>query len=143
MEAKIETQLQMQLPEVRGATCLGMSALTGQGLEGVLPAVVQSYGVWNQRIPTGRLNKWLVKVFYLTLIFYQVLVSELLSFPTQPNPYPTTHKFMLSKDPTHPPYVLVNSHSAKKWHLLSGIDSQRPYSDFCCQYCHLIFGSSG
>ncbi len=62
MAAKIETQLQMQLPEVRGATCLGMSALTGQGLEGVMPAVVRSYEVWNQRVPTAKLNKWLVKV---------------------------------------------------------------------------------
>jgi GTP-binding protein len=59
---------------------LGMSALTGQGLEGVLPAVVESYGVWNQRIPTGKLNKWLVKVnppphFFFTLIHLFTPVS--------------------------------------------------------------------
>ena len=64
---KIEAQLKDRLPEVSGAVCLTISALTGQGLEGILPTAVHSYAVWNQRITTGRLNSWLAQVNLLTI----------------------------------------------------------------------------
>ena len=47
---------------MQGAACLGISALKGHGLEAVMPAVLQAFSVWNQRVTTARLNKWLVKV---------------------------------------------------------------------------------
>lgn len=51
-----------QLPEVNGVPCIGMSALTGVGAPALMPTVMRLYSVWNQRIPTARLNKWLVEV---------------------------------------------------------------------------------
>lgn len=65
---KLEGHLRKCLPEVRGATCLSMSALTGEGVENVLPAVIKSYANWNQRITTHQLNKWLRKVSQFRLI---------------------------------------------------------------------------
>ena len=62
VEAKLERQLQQCLPDVQGATCLSISALTGEGVDQVLPAVLSAYSTWNQRITTHQLNKWLVKV---------------------------------------------------------------------------------
>lgn len=61
-EARVDSQLQRQLPEVHGAPCLGVSALTGSGVEEVLPSVVEAFTIWNQRVTTARLNKWLVRV---------------------------------------------------------------------------------
>lgn len=49
------------LPEVPGTPCIGLSALTGAGVEQVLPTALQAFRVWNQRVPTARLNRWLIK----------------------------------------------------------------------------------
>ena len=64
VEAKLERQLQQCLPDVQGATCLSISALTGEGVDQVLPAVLSAYSTWNQRITTHQLNKWLVQVSF-------------------------------------------------------------------------------
>eukprot|EP00884_Botryococcus_braunii_P010451 jgi/Botrbrau1/19407/Bobra.0338s0034.1 len=56
----VEEALSKQLPEVVGATCLGVSALTGSGTETIMPAIVRAYDTWTMRIPTARLNRWLL-----------------------------------------------------------------------------------
>ena len=60
----VREQMEAQLPEVEGLPCIGMSALTGTGATAIMPTVTRLYSVWNQRIPTARLNKWLVEVRY-------------------------------------------------------------------------------
>jgi GTP-binding protein len=47
------------LPQLRGAPMVMVSALTGKGLDRLHAAVVKAYAVWNTRISTGRLNRWL------------------------------------------------------------------------------------
>lgn len=47
------------LPQVRGVPLVTVSALTGQGLERLQAAVLKAWEVWNIRISTGRLNRWL------------------------------------------------------------------------------------
>jgi len=47
------------LPQLRGAPMVAMSALTGQGLDRLHAAVVKAHAVWNTRISTARLNRWL------------------------------------------------------------------------------------
>ena len=49
------------LPDVPGAPCMGMSALTGSGTEALMPTVLQAFETWNMRVPTARLNRWLIK----------------------------------------------------------------------------------
>lgn len=39
-----------------------MSALTGKGAQGLMPAALTMYERWNQRVPTSKLNRWLEKV---------------------------------------------------------------------------------
>ncbi|CAL8463309.1 g2843 [Coccomyxa elongata] len=58
---RVEEQVKETLPEVPGVPCIGVSALTGAGAQQVLPTVLQAFRVWNQRVPTARLNRWLVK----------------------------------------------------------------------------------
>ncbi len=47
------------LPQLRGAPMVTVSGLTGRGLDRLHDAIVKAYGVWNARISTGRLNRWL------------------------------------------------------------------------------------
>ena len=55
----LQDRLQTSLPQIRGIPVVTLSALTGRGAGKLLPAVLDTYGVWNQRISTGRLNRWL------------------------------------------------------------------------------------
>jgi GTP-binding protein len=47
------------LPQVTGAAMIGVSALTGQGLERLMSAVIEADRVWNLRVSTGELNRFL------------------------------------------------------------------------------------
>lgn len=53
--------IEESLPDVPGAPCIAMSALTGKGAEALMPTVLQAFEVWNLRVPTARLNRWLIK----------------------------------------------------------------------------------
>ncbi len=56
---QINDRLQTSLPQVRGIPVVACSALKGKGLNKLLPAVTKVHEVWNRRVPTGGLNRWL------------------------------------------------------------------------------------
>lgn len=47
------------LPQARGAPIVAVSALTGRGIDRLMPAVTQVYEDWNVRVKTPDLNRWL------------------------------------------------------------------------------------
>ena len=47
------------LPQVKGSPVVPVSGLTGQGVDKLIEAVVRVHTVWNKRISTGKLNRWL------------------------------------------------------------------------------------
>ncbi|MHA1549239.1 MAG: ribosome biogenesis GTPase Der [Alphaproteobacteria bacterium] len=47
------------LPQLAGVPLITVSALTGRGLDRLMAAVVNTYDIWNRRVPTAKLNKWL------------------------------------------------------------------------------------
>jgi GTP-binding protein len=47
------------LPQVRGTPVVPVSGATGAGLEKLMEAIVATHVVWNKRISTARLNRWL------------------------------------------------------------------------------------
>jgi GTP-binding protein len=47
------------LPQLRGAPLVTVSAKTGKGLDRLRAAVEKAHAVWNTRISTARLNRWL------------------------------------------------------------------------------------
>ncbi|MEJ2002677.1 MAG: ribosome biogenesis GTPase Der, partial [Maritimibacter sp.] len=47
------------LPQLRGAPLVTISAKTGKGLDRLEAAVLRAQEVWNRRISTARLNRWL------------------------------------------------------------------------------------
>ncbi len=47
------------LPQLRGAPLVTVSAKTGRGLDRLHTAIMRAYEVWNRRITTAQLNRWL------------------------------------------------------------------------------------
>jgi GTP-binding protein len=58
----LRDRLLTSLPQVAGVTVVTVSALTGKNLDALMPAVLGAYEVWNQRVSTAGLNKWLADV---------------------------------------------------------------------------------
>ncbi|TYB91107.1 ribosome biogenesis GTPase Der [Oceaniovalibus sp. ACAM 378] len=48
------------LPQLRGAPLVTVSAKTGKGLDKLQAAVIKAHEVWNRRVTTAQLNRWLV-----------------------------------------------------------------------------------
>ncbi len=47
------------LPQLRGAPLVTVSAKTGKGIDRLHTAIERAYEVWNRRITTAQLNRWL------------------------------------------------------------------------------------
>ena len=47
------------LPQLKGAPLVTVSAKTGRGLDRLQQAIMRAYDVWNRRITTAQLNRWL------------------------------------------------------------------------------------
>ncbi|MBW3096984.1 ribosome biogenesis GTPase Der [Pseudohoeflea coraliihabitans] len=47
------------LPQIRGIRAVPMAGQTGEGLDKLMEAVTFAHRIWNQRISTAKLNRWL------------------------------------------------------------------------------------
>ncbi len=47
------------LPQIKGAPFVALSGLTGAGLDRLMPAVFEAHAIWNKRVGTSELNRWL------------------------------------------------------------------------------------
>jgi GTP-binding protein len=50
------------LPQLKGVPVVALSGLTGSGLDRLMAAVVEAHEVWNRRVPTSALNRWLAEI---------------------------------------------------------------------------------
>lgn len=57
--AELREKTTRLLPQVRGLQAVTLSAETGRGLDKLMDAIEATHRVWNTRISTGRLNRWL------------------------------------------------------------------------------------
>ena len=48
------------LPQLRGAPLVTVSAKTGRGLNRLQEAVMKAHEIWNRRVTTSQLNRWLI-----------------------------------------------------------------------------------
>jgi GTPase len=55
---KLREQAEEKLTQLKGVPLVGVSGLTGEGLDRLMQAVIDAYDVWNRRIPTSALNRW-------------------------------------------------------------------------------------
>jgi GTP-binding protein len=56
---KLRDRLEASFAQVTDVPIVGLSALNGRGVERLMPAVFETYKVWNKRVPTPKLNRWL------------------------------------------------------------------------------------
>ncbi|MDG1739535.1 MAG: ribosome biogenesis GTPase Der [Paracoccaceae bacterium] len=48
------------LPQLRGAPLVTVSAKTGRGIDRLNEAIIKAHDVWNRRVSTAQLNRWLI-----------------------------------------------------------------------------------
>jgi GTP-binding protein len=58
-QQRLSDRLQTSLAQVVGIPTVTISALRGQKLDALMDAVQNIYDVWNRRVSTGQLNRWL------------------------------------------------------------------------------------
>jgi GTP-binding protein len=51
--------LETGVAQLAGISVITLSAKTGAGINKLLPAALEAYEVWNRRVPTAQLNRWL------------------------------------------------------------------------------------
>jgi GTP-binding protein len=56
---RLTDRLEASFAQVKDLPIVGLSALNGRGIEKLMPAVFATYDVWNKRVPTPKLNRWL------------------------------------------------------------------------------------
>ena len=56
---ELRETVEERLAQVAGVSLVAVSALAGQGLERLMARCSRSYEIWNRRVPTPQLNRWL------------------------------------------------------------------------------------
>jgi GTP-binding protein len=56
---RFRRQAEDKLTQLKDVPLVAVSGLTGEGLERLMQAIVDAYTVWNKRVPTNALNRWL------------------------------------------------------------------------------------
>ena len=56
---EIQSKLDESLPQVKGMPMIAVSALRRQNLDRLIRAAITAYRLWNKRVPTSGLNRWL------------------------------------------------------------------------------------
>lgn len=57
--SKWREEADRRLPQVKGVPVIGVSGLTGEGLDRLMRAIADIHEVWNRRVTTHALNQWL------------------------------------------------------------------------------------
>ena len=60
--ADLKDQAARLLPQLAGVMLVPVSGVTGEGIDKLMEAVVRAYAIWNRRVSTGRLNRWLPEI---------------------------------------------------------------------------------
>jgi len=59
---QLRDRLTASLAQLQGVPLVPISGLTGKGLDALMKAVVATDAVWNKRLPTPALNRWLAAI---------------------------------------------------------------------------------
>jgi GTPase len=59
--SRLRTHIDRLLPQIKGVPIIAMSARSGDGLDRLMAAVLESSAVWNRRVPTAALNRFLAR----------------------------------------------------------------------------------
>jgi GTP-binding protein len=57
--SRLRASVDRMLPQIKGVPIAVLSAKNGNGLDHLIAAVIKAYAVWNRRVPTAALNRFL------------------------------------------------------------------------------------
>ena len=63
---ELNEKIDESLTQVKGLRTVTISARTGEGTDALMKAVLDVYAVWNTRVSTGKLNRWLNEMTAVT-----------------------------------------------------------------------------
>ena len=98
---RLEERIALSLTQVKGLKTVVVSARTGEGIDRLMKTVLDVYAVWNSRIPTGRLNRWLMKM------------TEQTPPPLSATKRPIPLKYMTQAKTRPPTFALFSSNPEK------------------------------
>ncbi len=59
--SRLRAEVDRILPQIKGVPVVALSARNGDGIDRLMAAVLESYAVWNRRVPTSVLNRFLAR----------------------------------------------------------------------------------
>lgn len=59
VRSRLREETDRLLPQIKGVPVVALSAQSGEGLDRLMTAVMESHAVWNRRAPTAALNRFL------------------------------------------------------------------------------------
>jgi GTP-binding protein len=59
---KLQDEADESLPQLKGLPVIGVSGQTGEGIDRLMEAILDIHEVWNKRVTTNALNRWLEEV---------------------------------------------------------------------------------
>ena len=134
---KFQMQLSENLAQVRKLPFIPLSALRGQNLDALMQAAQTTYEIWNKRVNTGRLNRWLAaRVSHYPPPLHGGRPNRL-RFMTQINVRPPTFAMWMSKPEALPDtYKRYLMNGLREDYGLDGVPirlllrkSKNPYAD--------------
>jgi len=60
--AALKSEAERLLPQIAGVALVPVSGVTGEGIDRLMEAVLRAHALWNRRVSTGRLNRWLPEI---------------------------------------------------------------------------------
>jgi GTPase len=57
--SRLRAEVDRLLPQIKGVPVVALSAKSGEGIDRLMAAVLEAHAVWNRRVPTAALNRFL------------------------------------------------------------------------------------
>jgi GTP-binding protein len=95
--SRLRDNVDRLLPQIKGVPVVVLSARSGQGLDKLMQAVMKAHAVWNRRVPTAMLNRFLAEVTAANPPPALRGRRLRLDYITQPKPRPPTFVLFASR----------------------------------------------
>ena len=60
--ADLRSEAERLLPQIAGVALVPVSGVTGEGIDRLMKAILEANQLWNRRVSTGKLNRWLPEI---------------------------------------------------------------------------------
>jgi GTPase len=95
--SRLRQSVDRMLPQIKGVPVVVLSAKAGDGLDHLIEAVIKAYTVWNKRVPTAALNRFLAAAVEANPPPAVSGRAFRLDYITQPKPRPPTFVLFASR----------------------------------------------